>query len=71
VRFEDGLLLGVVLAGEAVVMPFGAVGFEDQVLLGPSEVRDDASSVDVERDVDLRCFEPRTEEEVEDGVFEL
>ena len=38
--FEDGLLLGVVFAGEAVVVPFGSVGLDDQVLVGPAEVGD-------------------------------
>src|SRR5918998_280384 len=33
VRLEQGLALGVVLAGEAVVVPLGAVGLEDQVVL--------------------------------------
>jgi hypothetical protein len=71
VGFEDGLLLGVVFAGEAVVVPFGSVGFDDQPFAWPSEVGDDGAAVDVDRSVDVWWGEARTEEEVEDGVFEF
>ena len=64
-------LLGVVLAGEAVVVPFGAVGLDDQVLVGPAEVGDDRAAVDRERLVDVGTLEPRIEDEVEDGVLEF
>jgi hypothetical protein len=41
------------------------------VVLWPAEVGDDRAAVDVDRDVDVWWREPRIEEEVEDGVFEL
>jgi hypothetical protein len=38
------LALGVVLASQRVVVPGGAVGLDDEALLRPAEVRDDAAA---------------------------
>ena len=40
-RLEEGLALGVVLARQRVVVPRGAVGLDDESLVGPAEVGDD------------------------------
>jgi hypothetical protein len=71
VGLEDGLPLGVVLAGEAVVVPFGAVGLDRQLLAGPAEVGDDGVPLESDRLADDRTLKPRSDDEVEDGVFEL
>ena len=71
VGFEDRLALGVVLAGEAVVVPFGAVGLDDQALSGPAEVGDDAAALESDRLVDVGTLKTGFEDEVQDGVLEL
>ena len=53
VGFEEGLAFGVLDAGLRGVVPLGAVGFDDEVVLGPAEVGDDAAPVEVQGDVDL------------------
>ena len=68
---EEGLALGVVLAGEAVVVPGGAVGLDDEAPAGPAEVGDDAFVIDREQDVDVGVLEAGVEEEVEHRVLEL
>ena len=52
VGFQECLALGVV-CGLRGVVPLGAVGFDDEVPLGPAEVGDDAASVEVQGDVDV------------------
>ena len=47
VGLEQRLALGVVFASELVVVPGGAVGLDDQALLGPAEVRDGPAAFDV------------------------
>ena len=39
-RLEQGLSLGVLLPRNRVVVPRGAIGFHNDVLVGPTEVRD-------------------------------
>jgi hypothetical protein len=68
---EEGLAFGVVLAGEAIVVPFGSIGFDYEALGRPAEVGDDAAAVDSEGDVDVGWDEPGAEDEVEHGVLEL
>ena len=46
VGLEQRLPLGVVLAGDLLVVPGRAVGLDDQALLGPAEVRDQPATVD-------------------------
>ena len=41
VRLEDGLLVGVVLAGELVVVPGDAVGLDRDAPVAPEVVGDD------------------------------
>ena len=57
VALEQRLALRVVLAGDAVLVPGRAVGFEDEPLGGPAEVGHDAATVEHDRGVDLRPFE--------------
>jgi hypothetical protein len=45
--FEQRLALGVVGTGELVVVPRGAVGLDHESLLGPSEVGDHATPVEM------------------------
>ena len=71
VGFEDRLLLGVVFAGEAVVVPFGAVGLDHEALLWPSEVGDHVRPSTFIGTLTCGGVEPRIEEEVEDRVLEF
>jgi hypothetical protein len=66
--FERGLALGVIASRNRVVVPGLAVGFEDEVVVGPAEVGDGAVR---ERLVDLGRREARSFEEVQDEVFEV
>jgi hypothetical protein len=68
---EERLFLGVVFAGEAVVVPFGAVDFDDQVVVGPAEVGDQPAALNPDRLVDVGTLKPGIENEVEHGVLEL
>ena len=68
---EQRLALRVVFASELVVVPRGAVGLDDETLLGPAEVRDDTAAAAAQRLVHLGMREAATQDEVEDGVLEL
>ena len=69
--FKQRLALRVVLTGEPVVVPGGAVGLDDEVLGGPAEVGDHPTAVEDEWDVDVGVRETAAENEVEDDVLEL
>jgi hypothetical protein len=71
VSLKQRLSLGVVFAGELVVVPGGAVGFDDDPLRRPSKVGDHSAAVQDERDVHVRVREAPAQDEVEDDVFEL
>src|SRR5262249_53372888 len=49
----------------------GAVRFDDDVLLRPSEVGDHAAAVQDERNVHARVREPTAENDVEHGILEF
>jgi hypothetical protein len=68
---EQRLALRIVLARELVVVPGGAVGFDDETLGRPAEVRYDAPAVEYEVDVHVRMRQPAAEHEVEHRVLEL
>jgi hypothetical protein len=69
VGFEERLSYGVVDAGLWGVVPLGAVGFDDEVVVGPAEVGGDAAPVEVQRDVDVRRGEAGRAQEVVDAVL--
>jgi hypothetical protein len=71
VGLEERLALGVVLAGELVVVPCGAVGLDHEPLVGPAEVGDDTPTGDHERHVDVGAGEPAAEDEIKHHVLEL
>ena len=53
VGFQERLAFGVVGSGLWGVVPLRAVGLDDELLLGPAEIGDDAAAVEVQRDVDV------------------
>jgi hypothetical protein len=71
VSLEQCLTLGIVLAGEPVVMPGRAVSLKDETLLGPAEVRDHSTARKHKRHVDVRKLEAASADEVEHGVLKL
>jgi hypothetical protein len=71
VRLEERLPLGVVGSGLRRVVPLGAVDLHDESLLGPAEIGDDATAVEVHGDVDVGAREAAGEDEIEDTVLEL
>jgi hypothetical protein len=71
VGFEERLAFGVVGSGLRGVVPLRAVGLDDEVVLGPAEVGDDAAAVQVQGDVDVRRCEAGGGEQVVDAVFQL
>src|SRR3954468_5167913 len=68
VRFEQRLAHGVLAPG--VVVVGGAVGLDDQALLGPAEVGDERHVADAERDVDVGVGEAGLEDQIQDDVLE-
>lgn len=68
---QECLTLGVVSAGDRVVVPGAAIRFHDHSVLGPAEVRDDASSSKQERLVDVGTNEAGIHDEVEQDILEL
>jgi hypothetical protein len=71
VGLEEGLAFGVVGSGLRRVVPLGAVGFDDEVVVGPAEVGDDAAAVEVHGDVDVWWWEAGCGEQVVDAVLQL
>jgi hypothetical protein len=68
VLFQFGLALRVVVAGDRVVVPGLAAGFEDEAVGAPAEVGDVAVGQPL---VYVGRFEARLLDEVEDEVFEV
>src|SRR5919109_5018254 len=69
VSLQQRLAFDVVFAGEAVLVPLGAVGLDDEALLRPAEVGDHAPAVDGQWPVDVRGVKSAGNDEVEDGVL--
>ena len=69
-RLEQPLALKVGGAFERIVV-VGAVGLDDEALLGPAEVRDDLATSDEQRLIDEGMDEAAAQEQVEHGVLEL
>ena len=67
-RLEQGLALGIVLARELVVVPRGAIGLEDEALLGPAEVGDGAAACDEAGNVDVGMDVAPAQDELENDV---
>jgi hypothetical protein len=69
-RLKQGLARRIVLPGDLVVVPGDAVRFDDELLSGPTEIRDDAATLQKQRLVHVWRLEACTEDEVEYDVFE-
>ena len=65
------MAFGVLCSGLWGVVPLGAVGLDDEVVLGPAEVGDDAATVEAQGDVDVGWCEAGGAEQVIDAVFQL
>jgi hypothetical protein len=68
---EQCLTLGIVLAGEPVVMPGRAVSLKDEMSVRPAEVRDHPTAREHKRHVDVRKLEATAADEVKHDVLEL
>jgi hypothetical protein len=71
VGLQDRLALRVVASGLGRVVPPAAVRLDDEAVLRPAEVRDDAAPVEVQGHVDVRRRETRGGQQVVDAVLEL
>jgi hypothetical protein len=71
VGLQEGLAFGVVGSGLRRVVPLGAVGLHDEVVVGPAEVGDDAAAVEMQGDVDVWWCEAGCGEQVVDAVLQL
>jgi hypothetical protein len=70
VSLEQSLALDVILAGERVIVPGGAVGLDDEPAIRPAEVRDHATTVEHQWAVDIRRLQPGGSDEIQDDILE-